>query len=654
MSVRRVGPTRKYPTIMKAYYEAYSGDIILIDEGVYSEQLSVHHNKYVHFIGNTRKPGNGKVIIRPYNEANGNCITFSDILVSTPIYIEGINFKLPLNSTLPPVVALRCPNVNLIFNRCIINASTKHTYVFDSNIDELASITLNYCKLIWKDDYVYGLSRAKHFEQAGKKVEYKINHCIFNNSIDNFAISDVERYEGNTYLSEDNFTYPSVYGENELSTSNTTYPIGVIDNYQNMFDIDITPSSLATCTQLVTGDILTFFTDFGLGNEKKIIYFRLNNYVYNSTADSVYLYASLDNIIWVKLYGLIHSSYHWFAYLDNTTFYRYYKLDIEAPFGSLTSQFFIQDYTLASANTEYAPLDYKLTSNEVGYGPYYGSYQKYTLNEYYLDGTVTDALQDNVQVDSITFDINNKGRDIELSSDNLTAELSTAFSSKYEVVKANLGKYTGKYYFEFSVVSSIHITHVVVGFGVGSASNDVACGGRGSISWGLDLASGRYLHNGVYASQRSSTIRNYDIIGVALDLNNGKAWFSINGVWQLDGNPSYGDNPIFVFNNYTLFPMTSLYTIGIYTAKSHMICDPAHLQFEIPDGFTYYGVNVKWKVNYYNMITNEYLGYVYTNEDGTYHIDTSYSGPHLLICEDASTAPVYNDLVYSNIIPKRY
>lgn len=68
-------------------------------------------------------------------------------------------------------------------------------------------------------------------------------------------------------------------------------------------------------------------------------------------------------------------------------------------------------------------------------------------------------------------------------------------------------------------------------------------GESGANSWGF-LNNGYTYYNGA-AVTLYNTFANGDIIGIALDLDNGKLWFSINGTWQGSGNPTNGTNPAF-------------------------------------------------------------------------------------------------------------
>ncbi len=61
---------------------------------------------------------------------------------------------------------------------------------------------------------------------------------------------------------------------------------------------------------------------------------------------------------------------------------------------------------------------------------------------------------------------------------------------------------------------------------------------------------GYYIYNGNKYSAGTSTaygnsIASGDIVGIALDLDNGKIWFSKNGTWQASGDPAAGTNAAF-------------------------------------------------------------------------------------------------------------
>jgi hypothetical protein len=87
----------------------------------------------------------------------------------------------------------------------------------------------------------------------------------------------------------------------------------------------------------------------------------------------------------------------------------------------------------------------------------------------------------------------------------------TSYNSRIGIVPSNHGTYTG--------------TSV----------------GDGSGTYGYEASSGQKGSGGTYASYGSS-YTDADVIGVALDMDNGKLWFSKNGVWNASGDPAAGTN----------------------------------------------------------------------------------------------------------------
>lgn len=133
---------------------------------------------------------------------------------------------------------------------------------------------------------------------------------------------------------------------------------------------------------------------------------------------------------------------------------------------------------------------------------------------------------------NITWNPDDKQTDIVLLNDNLTA--TTSFTSLTDTVRTTTGKTSGKWYFEIitDTVStnqnsigvapkSLNVDHLV-------GTNDVGCGysKNGSIAC-----------NGKINTNNINNFQAKDVIGVAVDLDNQKIYFSKNGQWQGGGNP---------------------------------------------------------------------------------------------------------------------
>lgn len=108
---------------------------------------------------------------------------------------------------------------------------------------------------------------------------------------------------------------------------------------------------------------------------------------------------------------------------------------------------------------------------------------------------------------------------------------------------------SGKYYFEFWTTNSTpgYINEAVVGimatsFTAGTGSEHLTAGNYG-YCYGSNA---NYYVNGTTVSMGTG-FTNGDQIGIAYDLDNGKAWFSKNGTWLGSGNPATGTNPGITF-----------------------------------------------------------------------------------------------------------
>jgi hypothetical protein len=111
--------------------------------------------------------------------------------------------------------------------------------------------------------------------------------------------------------------------------------------------------------------------------------------------------------------------------------------------------------------------------------------------------------------------------------------LSVTYNSGDDSSLSTIGVSTGKWYAEFKV-TAIPTTAIV---GVGNESSNLV-NNPGSCNIGSSTgeygyySNGNKRNNGATATSYGSTYTTNDIIGVALDLNNGAIWFSKNGTWQ--------------------------------------------------------------------------------------------------------------------------
>ena len=122
------------------------------------------------------------------------------------------------------------------------------------------------------------------------------------------------------------------------------------------------------------------------------------------------------------------------------------------------------------------------------------------------------------------------------SDGNLTIDISNAGAFGAE---STIGVSQGKWYAEFKLVaSSDNDMAVGVNSDKDSAVNDSGCGfGSNSIAY---RETGTLAENGTDDIVYGSSYTVNDIVGIALDLDNNKIYFSKNGVFQNSGDPTSG------------------------------------------------------------------------------------------------------------------
>ena len=118
-------------------------------------------------------------------------------------------------------------------------------------------------------------------------------------------------------------------------------------------------------------------------------------------------------------------------------------------------------------------------------------------------------------------------------------------ASTYTYDVANFGLSQGKWYFEVKCTTSPDKDYHMVGISstqptahnqeLGYHANDYGIYGNGGVN---------SLRYGATFYSYANAINNGDIVGVALDLDNNKLYFSINGTFQNSSNPANATNPI--------------------------------------------------------------------------------------------------------------
>jgi hypothetical protein len=182
-----------------------------------------------------------------------------------------------------------------------------------------------------------------------------------------------------------------------------------------------------------------------------------------------------------------------------------------------------------------------------------------------------------------TWNPSDKTAGITLSNGNLTAAGPNS-GSQYDHVRANVGKSSGKYYFEITVDDDSYMC----GIGVCSATTSFSTGdwlARQSDGW--EYTSDGYFGNNV-GSWKSAppSYTTGDIISLAIDLDNGKIWWGKNGTWLDSGDPANGTNAAYTNLSGTIYPHVTLRTSSDNSPQVTANFGASAFSYSVPTGFT--------------------------------------------------------------------
>ena len=181
-------------------------------------------------------------------------------------------------------------------------------------------------------------------------------------------------------------------------------------------------------------------------------------------------------------------------------------------------------------------------------------------NGFYLDYEDSSALGADVSGNSNNFTVNNltaidKSTDTCTNNGNVhnalikdTPTLSegnlnvTTSTSGWETATGTIGVNTSKWYCEYKVInkgsSAMFGVIAMTEINAVASGKHIGYSGINSLGYGYNHNGSKY-NNDVNASYGNSYTTG-DIIGIALDLDNHKLYFSKNGTWQNSGNPESG------------------------------------------------------------------------------------------------------------------
>lgn len=171
-------------------------------------------------------------------------------------------------------------------------------------------------------------------------------------------------------------------------------------------------------------------------------------------------------------------------------------------------------------------------------------------NNFTVNGTMTQTIDTPSNVFTTWNGILSYGSTMSLANGNTTANTSSSHEAgKYLSHFTSLGMTAGKYYAEFKITSNANQSLI----GISSNLEDDVLGSTSSAynfiykgnGWGYYGSNGNVFHtNSDTQLSYGNSLANNDILGVALDLDNLKLYFSKNGVWQNSADPVAGTGDV--------------------------------------------------------------------------------------------------------------
>lgn len=187
----------------------------------------------------------------------------------------------------------------------------------------------------------------------------------------------------------------------------------------------------------------------------------------------------------------------------------------------------------------------------------------------------------------ITWDDANSTSYCTLSNSDRTVDITSG--GAYNRVRAGNGVSSGKYYFEYEI-ESVPDTFQFVGICNSSADTDfnasyMGYGDNASYEWGYRASGSKYAassNSGYGASWTTG-----DIIGVALDMDNGAIWMSKNGAWQNGASASEiaagtTTNAMYTGLSGTIYPCVVL---SVANTSASIYGSTADQSYTAPSGF---------------------------------------------------------------------
>ena len=161
--------------------------------------------------------------------------------------------------------------------------------------------------------------------------------------------------------------------------------------------------------------------------------------------------------------------------------------------------------------------------------------------------------------------------------------LRNRIGSNWRSARSKISKNSGKWYWETKITNAPTNYQMA---GTGKSTVPITnYQGADANGYGYSGYNG-YKFNSASSSSYGNSFTLNDIVGVALDLDNGKIWFSKNDQWQASGDPVAGTNEAFSGLSGEYYPMHSAFSAE-QRSTSYFYAD--ELNYSPPSGYTAIG-----------------------------------------------------------------
>jgi len=212
---------------------------------------------------------------------------------------------------------------------------------------------------------------------------------------------------------------------------------------------------------------------------------------------------------------------------------------------------------------------------------------------------IFDELTDIITTASGYLDPSYKSSSLTLSNSNMTVEHTG--STGWGMVRSDIGWDAGKWYWEVTIDVHNGPYGLIGAVPQSQATNNYP--GQIDHSYGYSAFDGNRFSGGSNTTYGASYTAG-DIIGVALDLDNGRIWFSKNGVWQNSGNPSLGTNAAFDNTTDATYIFGKLYAcVAPYQNGDQFTVNfgESPFQYSVPTGFSAGFYDITYTDNKYKI-----------------------------------------------------